>query len=150
MTEGISYKLGQCCHPLPGDRIVGLVTPGEGIVVHTIDCAELEKAQTDMHDWLDVSWGSHASATAPSLARVLVRVKNTPGSLGAVMTVIGNNGGNIFNMKVTERNPLFFEFEVDIEVRDLAHLQNILGALRVNAAVESVDRVREAKEVAAT
>ena len=45
LTEGISYKLGQCCHPLPGDRIVGLMVPGEGIVVHTIDCAELDKAQ---------------------------------------------------------------------------------------------------------
>jgi GTP pyrophosphokinase len=73
---------------------------------------------------------------------VLVRVKNSPGALGAVMTVIGKNGGNIFNMKVTNRNPLFFEFTVDIEVRDVAHLQNILGALRVNTVVESVDRVR--------
>jgi GTP pyrophosphokinase len=44
---------------------------------------------------------------------------------------------------VSSRNPLYFEFLIDIEVRDLAHLQNILGALRVNAAVESVDRVRE-------
>jgi GTP pyrophosphokinase len=149
LTEGISYRLGQCCHPLPGDRIVGLVTPGEGVVIHTIDCAELEKAQSSIDDWLDVTWGMHAAEGGPSVARVRVRVKNTPGSLGAVMTVIGNNGGNIFNMKVTERNPLFFEFEVDIEVRDLAHLQNILGALRVNASVESVDRVREAKEVAA-
>jgi GTP pyrophosphokinase len=150
LTEGISYRLGQCCHPLPGDRIAGLVTPGEGVVIHTIDCAELEKAQSSIDDWLDVTWGTHAAEGGPSIARVLVRVKNMPGSLGAVMTVIGNNGGNIFNMKVTNRNPLFFEFEVDIEVRDLAHLQNILGALRVNAAVESVDRVREAKEAAAT
>jgi GTP pyrophosphokinase len=149
MTEGISYKLGQCCHPLPGDRIVGLVTEGEGIVVHTIDCAELEKEQAAMEDWLDVSWGRQASEIAPSLARVLVRVKNLPGSLGAVMTVIGNNGGNIFNMKVTDRNALYFEFQVDIEVRDVAHLQNILGALRVNAVVESVDRVREGEEQAA-
>ena len=61
------------------------------------------------------------------------------------MTAIAANGGNIFNMKVTDRNPLFFEFMVDIEVRDVAHLQNILGALRVNDAVESVDRVREAE-----
>jgi (p)ppGpp synthase/HD superfamily hydrolase len=121
---------------------VGLVTPGEGVVIHTIDCAELEKAQTSMNDWIDVSWGRHAAEDAPSIARVNVRVKNAPGSLGAVMTVIGNNGGNIFNMKVTNRNPLFFEFHVDIEVGDLAHLQNILGALRVNAAVESVDRLR--------
>ncbi len=144
LTEGIAYTLGQCCHPLPGDRIVGLMTPGEGVVIHTIDCAELEKAQSTMTDWLDVSWGRHAAEDAPSIARVAVRVKNEPGSLGTVMTVIGNNGGNIFNMKVINRNALFFEFQVDIEVGDLAHLQNILGALRVNAAVESVDRVREA------
>jgi len=144
LTEGISYRLGQCCHPLPGDRIVGLMVPGEGAVIHTIDCAELEKAQTGMGDWLDVTWGLHAAEGGPSIARVLVRVKNAAGSLAAVMNVIANNGGNIFNMKVTSRNPLFFEFNVDIEVRDLAHLQNILGALRVNAAVESVDRVRDA------
>ncbi|HWD50683.1 MAG TPA: bifunctional (p)ppGpp synthetase/guanosine-3',5'-bis(diphosphate) 3'-pyrophosphohydrolase [Rhizomicrobium sp.] len=142
LTEGISYKLGQCCHPLPGDRIVGVMTPGEGVVIHTIDCAELEKAQVQMEDWLDVRWGMDAADVGPSLARVVVRVKNVPGSLGAVMTVIGNNGGNIFNMKVTDRNALYFEFQVDIEVRDVAHLQNILGALRVNAVVESVDRVR--------
>ncbi len=146
LTEGIAYKLGQCCHPLPGDRIVGIMVPGEGVVIHTIDCGELEKAQTEMADWLDVSWGKNAAELGASVARVLVRVKNAPGSLGAVMTVIGNNGGNIFNMKVTNRNPLFFEFTVDIEVRDVAHLQNILGALRVNAAVESVDRVRGPQE----
>ena len=143
LTEGISYKLGQCCHPLPGDRIVGLVNPGEGVIVHTIDCAELDKAQ-DVNDWLDVGWGVNAGETGLSVARVLVRVKNEPGSLAAVMTAIAANGGNIFNMKVLDRNPLFFEFLVDIEVRDVAHLQNIVGALRVNNAVESVDRVREA------
>ncbi len=143
LTEGISYKLGQCCHPLPGDRIVGILTPGEGIIVHTIDCAELDKAQ-NMNDWLDVGWGAGAGDQL-SVARVLVRVKNEPGSLAAVMTVIAANGGNIFNMKVLERNPLFFEFMVDIEVRDVAHLQNIVGALRVNNAVESVDRMREAE-----
>jgi guanosine-3',5'-bis(diphosphate) 3'-pyrophosphohydrolase len=142
LTEGISYKLAQCCHPLPGDRIVGLMIPGEGVMVHTIDCAELDKAQS-MDDWLDVGWGQN-SVDGLSVARVLVRVKNSPGSLAAVMTVIAANGGNIFNMKVLERNPLFFEFIMDIEVRDVAHLQNIVGALRVNNAVESVDRVREA------
>src|ERR1041385_6535507 len=95
-----------------------------------------------MEAWLDVSWGPHAAESGANVARVLVRVKNEPGSLAAVATVIGNNGGNISNLKVASRNPLFFEFLVDIEVRDVAHLQNIIGALRVNSAVESVDRVR--------
>jgi GTP pyrophosphokinase len=143
LKEGISYHLGQCCHPLPGDRIVGLLTPGEGVVIHTVDCEELERAETGMDDWIDVNWGSHAAEGGPSVARVTVRTKNVPGSLAAVATVIGNNGGNIFNLKVSARNPLFFEFLIDIEVRDVAHLQNILGALRVSASVESVDRVRD-------
>jgi len=69
-----------------------------------------------------------------------------PGSLAAVTTVIGNNDGNISNVKVANRNALFFEFLVDIEVRDVAHLENIIGALRVNASVESVDRVRGPQE----
>ncbi len=146
LTEGISYNLGQCCHPLPGDRIVGLMVPGEGVVIHTIDCAELERAQHGMENWLDVTWGSNAAESGPSVARVLVRAKNEPGSLAALATVIGNNGGNIYNLKIVNRNPLFFEFLLDIEVRDLAHLQNILGALRVNAAVESVDRMRGPQE----
>jgi len=146
LTEGISYHLGECCHPLPGDRIVGLMAPGQGVTIHTIDCEELDKAQSSMADWLDVAWDEDAMQAGPNVARVAVRVKNLPGSLGAVMTVIGANGGNISNMKVVSRNPLFFEFTVDIEVRDVAHLQNILGALRVNAAVESVDRVRGPEE----
>ena len=141
--EGISYHLGQCCHPLPGDRIVGLRVPGEGIVIHTVDCEELERAETDMDEWLDVSWSTHAAEGGPSVARILVRTKNVPGALAAAATVIGSNGGNIFNLKVTGRNPLYFEFMIDIEVRDVAHLQNIIGALRVNASVESVDRVRD-------
>jgi len=144
LTEGISYTLGQCCHPLPGDRIVGINTPGEGLVIHTIDCAELDKAH-DMNDWLDVGWGQGASDMGLSVARVHVRVKNAPGSLATVLTAIAGNGGNIFNLKVAGRNPLFFDFVVDVEVRDVAHLQNILGALRVSDAVESVDRVREAE-----
>ncbi|MGB8362963.1 MAG: RelA/SpoT family protein [Rhizomicrobium sp.] len=142
LTEGVSYRLGQCCHPLPGDRIVGLMVPGEGVVVHTIDCEELEKAQSSMADWLDVKWDTRIVENATSIARVLVRVKNAPGSLAAAIGVIGANGGNIFNLKVVTRTLLLFEFLVDIEVRDVAHLQNILGALRVNAAVESVERVR--------
>jgi len=143
LTEGISYRLGQCCHPLPGDRIVGILQPGEGVVIHTIDCGELEKYQDSMADWLDVSWGTHAADGGPSLARIFVRMKNAPGALGIVTTVIGNNGGNISNLKVVGRNALYFEINADVEVRDLAHLQNIIGALRVNDAVESVDRVRE-------
>ncbi|HET7335510.1 MAG TPA: ACT domain-containing protein, partial [Rhizomicrobium sp.] len=99
-----------------------------------------------MDEWLDVAWNNNAAVVGPHVARIQVRVKNAPGSFAAVATVIGNNGGNIFNLKVMGRNTLFFEFLVDIEVRDVAHLQNILGALRVHTVVESVDRLRGPQE----
>lgn len=142
LTAGVAYSLGTCCHPLPGDRIVGLLVPGQGAVIHAIDCGELEKAQSGIGDWLDVAWSDYAADAGPSIARLVVRVKNEPGSIGAAMTVIGNSGGNIHNMKTTNRNMLFFDFQVDVLVRDVTHLQNILGALRVNSSVEMVDRVR--------
>ena len=99
-----------------------------------------------MDDWLDVSWGQVGieGDNGQSVARILVRIRNEPGAMAAVMTAIAANGGNITNFKMTSRNPIFFEFTVDVEVRDVPHLQNILGALRVSDAVESVDRVREA------
>jgi GTP diphosphokinase / guanosine-3',5'-bis(diphosphate) 3'-diphosphatase len=147
LTGGVGYQLGSCCHPLPGDRIVGLMMPGEGAVIHTIDCAELEKAQSNSDvEWLDVAWGTHAAEMGPSVARLKVRVKNAAGSLGAAMTAIGVSGGNIFNMKTINRNPLFFDFQVDVVVRDVTHLQNVIGALRVMDTVETVDRVREPEE----
>jgi GTP pyrophosphokinase len=141
LTEGIAYRLGQCCHPIPGDRIIGLMSPGEGVVIHTADCDVLDRHQDSMADWIDVHWGAHASE-ALSVARVFVRVKNTPGALGILANIIGQNGGNISNIKITARNPLFFDFEIDVEVRDAQHLENLIRALRVDAAVEAVKRVR--------
>ena len=119
--------------------------PGEGVVIHTIDCDELEHGADDMDDWLDVGWGTHAAEGGPSVARILVRVKNAPGSLAAVMTVIADNGGNIFNLKVDRAAIRCSSNSWSIsKCAIVAHLQNILGALRVNAAVELVDRVRDA------
>ena len=76
------------------------------------------------------------------MARIIVRVKNAPGALAALANVIGHNGANISNLKITSRNPLYFEFLVDVEVRDAAHLENLIRALKVDATVEAVERVR--------
>ena len=140
LTEGIGYRLGACCHPIPGDRIIGLMVPGQGCVVHTIDCEVLDRHQDSMADWIDVRWKDHGNGL--SVARIMVRVKNTPGALAALANVIGQNGANISNLKISNRNPLYFEFQVDVEVRDAAHLENLIRALKVDATVEAVERVR--------
>jgi guanosine-3',5'-bis(diphosphate) 3'-pyrophosphohydrolase len=140
LTEGIGYRLGGCCHPIPGDRIIGLMVPGEGCVIHTVDCEVLDRHQDSMADWIDVRWKDHAGALA--VARIVVRLKNIPGALATLATIIGQNGANISNLKISNRNPLYFEFQVDVEVRDAGHLENLIRALKVDAAVEAVERVR--------
>jgi len=140
LTEGIGYRLGACCHPIPGDRIIGLMVPGEGCVIHTVDCDVLDRHQDSMADWVDVRWKDHGGAL--SVARIVVRLKNSTGALATLANVISNNGANISNLKITSRNPLYFEFQVDVEVRDAAHLENLIRALKVDSAVEAVERVR--------
>ena len=140
LTEGIGYRLGGCCHPIPGDRIIGLMVPGEGCVIHTIDCDVLDRYQDSMADWIDVRWKDHGDTL--SVARIVVRLKNSTGALATLANVISHNGANISNLKITSRNPLYFEFQVDVEVRDAAHLENLIRALKVDLAVEAVERVR--------
>ena len=65
-----------------------------------------------------------------------------PGSLGELSTVIARNDGNISNLKITDRSPQFFNMLIDIEVRDVKHLTNVIAALRANPSINSVERAR--------
>jgi GTP diphosphokinase / guanosine-3',5'-bis(diphosphate) 3'-diphosphatase len=142
LTEGIAYRLGGCCHPIPGDRIIGLMVPGEGVIVHAVDCEVLDRHQDSMIDWMDVHWRDRKEDSAYSVARISVRVENMAGSLASIANIISRNGANISNLKITNRNPLYFELQIDLEVRDTQHLEHIIRALKVDSAVEMVERAR--------
>jgi GTP pyrophosphokinase len=141
LIPGLAVHFARCCHPLPGDRIVGIVTTGKGVTVHTIDCETLESFSETPERWLDISWGEDAEA-GEHVGRLNVTIANEPGSLGAVSTVIGRNGGNIINLKITSRSADFWELLVDIQVADVRHLTNIIAALRATPAINQVDRAR--------
>ncbi|WP_449471022.1 RelA/SpoT family protein [Sphingobium chungangianum] len=136
LTPGIAYNLGDCCHPVPGDRIVGVRRTGEPIEVHTIDCRSLEAGQDD--DWVDLSWDSKSKG---GTARLQVIVKNQPGALAAVANVFGATKANILNLQLVNREGPFHTDIIDLEVNDAQHLNRILSALRALDAVVQADRV---------
>jgi len=136
LTPGIAFTLSDCCHPVPGDRIVGLRRPGEPIEVHTIDCLVLE-AGTDA-DWVDLSWDSEAKG---GTARLSVIVKNQPGALAAVANVFGINKANILNLQLVNREGPFHTDLIDLEVEDASHVARIISALRAIDPVVQADRV---------
>ncbi|MCC6481265.1 MAG: bifunctional (p)ppGpp synthetase/guanosine-3',5'-bis(diphosphate) 3'-pyrophosphohydrolase, partial [Sphingomonadaceae bacterium] len=136
LTPGIAYKLGECCHPVPGDRIVGIRQTGEPIEVHTIDCLALESGQDA--DWVDLAWDTKSKG---GTARLQVIVKNQPGALAAVANIFGVNKANILNLQLVNREGPFHTDIIDLEVADAQHLMRILSALRALDFVAQADRV---------
>jgi len=141
LTPGMALHYAGCCHALPGDRIVGIVTKGRGITIHTIDCDTLVDFSDTPERWIDVAWDLEETVDR-YVGRMSMVVENTPGSLGELSMVIGKNDGNISNLKFTNRSEDFFDMLIDIEVRDLKHLSNIIAALRASKAIKSVERTK--------
>jgi GTP diphosphokinase / guanosine-3',5'-bis(diphosphate) 3'-diphosphatase len=136
LTPGVAYNLADCCHPVPGDRIVGLRRPDVAIEVHVIDCAAL--ADGVDADWLDLAWGDGSDG---GTARLAVTVRNEPGALAAVTGIFGSNDANILNLKVEARDASFHSFLIDLEVHDRQHIARIVAALRAADPVTQAERI---------
>lgn len=143
LIPGMAINFAKCCHPLPGDRIVGIVTTGKGVTIHTIDCVTLEKFSGEPERWLDVSWNEEMIAGKSHISRLRIVLVNQPGSLGTLSNVIAKNHGNIANLNILERTPSFFDLSVDVEVQDVRHLSDIMAALRASPGISSVRRSQD-------
>ena len=138
----MSYHLSGCCSPIKGDTIVGIVTAGIGVAVHTVDCETLSSYNDNPERWLNISWDNSVNKNTVSNSRLNLVLKNQPGSLGKVTTIIAKNNGNISNINFSIRKVDFYEIIIYIEVRDTNHLKNILAALRLVSEVSSLERIK--------
>ncbi len=138
LTAGVAFRLADCCHPVPGDRIVGLRRPDAAVEVHAIDCPTLALPAPDA-DWVDLAWDD---ASDGGTARLAVILRNEPGALGAMASIFGTHAANILNLRLVHRDAGFHTFQVDLEVQDVAHVMRILAALRAADAVSSAERLR--------
>ena len=140
LTPGISLHFATCCTPVPGDRIVGIVQPDQGLVVHTIDCPKLAEFEDQGDLWQDLYWTPEAERNTIARARMRATIRNTPGVLGEVCTIIGEARGNIVGLKMHYRQEDFFDVDIDLDVKDNRHLTNLVAALRACPSVENADR----------
>ncbi|HEV7692264.1 MAG TPA: bifunctional (p)ppGpp synthetase/guanosine-3',5'-bis(diphosphate) 3'-pyrophosphohydrolase [Hyphomonadaceae bacterium] len=143
MTAGVTMHLAECCSPLPGDRIVGVLIPEKGIEVHVIDCARLA-AYDDLADrWIDLRWKpKDADAEVKAVGRIHVTTANRRGALALLTKTVSEAQGNIINVKTLKRSPDFFDFEFDVEVEDNRRLTQIVAAMRALSVVDSAERVK--------
>lgn len=140
LIPGMAMHFAGCCHPIPGDRIVGIVTTGKGITIHTMDCETLENF-TDMPErWIDVAWNPDSEDIQAHVGRLKVTMSHESGSLAALSNAIARDMGNINNLKITSRSADFFELLVDVEVQDVRHLNNVIATLRALPNMYRVER----------
>jgi GTP diphosphokinase / guanosine-3',5'-bis(diphosphate) 3'-diphosphatase len=140
LISGMAVHYAGCCHPLPGDRIVGIVTTGKGITIHTQDC-EIPAMFNEPERLMDLAWEDEINPSERYVGRLKTTFLNKAGSLAAVSTAISKHTGNIVNIKVTNRSTDFWEVLLDIEIKDNEHLQSIIAALRSLQIVTHVERV---------
>ena len=129
-----------CCHPLPGDDIVGIVTTGKGVTVHARGCQTLEGFATPER-FIDIGWEGEATGTMHT-GRVSVIAAHEPGMLAHVTNAVAKHDGSVTNLKIVNKQQDFQEILLDIEVRDLRHLSNVIASLRAAQGVTQVERAR--------
>ncbi len=139
LIPGMAIHFAGCCHPIPGDRIVGIVTTGKGVTIHTMECETLENYSDAPERWIDVAW-ERDLAGERHIGRLRAHISHEPAALATVTNVIAKENGNINNFKIVNRSTDFFEVMIDIEVEDLRHLNNIIANLRSKEVVQSVER----------
>ena len=147
LVPGMAIHYAGCCHPVPGDRIVGIVANGKGVTIHTRDCPTLETFSATPERFIDVDWDQAALPTGKvkgegHTGRISVIADNDPRAIANVTNAIAKQDGDVVNLRIVHRQADFFEMAVDVEVRDLRQLINVIASLRAAPGVHQVERAR--------
>ncbi|MGB2933628.1 MAG: bifunctional (p)ppGpp synthetase/guanosine-3',5'-bis(diphosphate) 3'-pyrophosphohydrolase [Methyloceanibacter sp.] len=126
---------------IPGDRIVGILNPGQGITIFPIHAEGLKAFDEQPEHWIDVTWDLDEDDPQRFPTKIAVTALNEPGSLAQIAAIIGEAEGNIDNVKMMKRGPDYTEMLIELEVWDLKHLNEILVGLRAKDVVSSATRV---------
>ena len=140
-SEGLAVQLASCCRPIPGDPIVGLIRKGQGLMVHTHDCANIAKLRGDRVDWVDVEWEPDVEGLFDVSIRVLVQ--NQRGVLAKLTTAIAEGQSNITDVSVESDHGTTTSVYFTLQVLNRAHLARVLRGLR---HIQEVIRILRLKD----
>jgi GTP diphosphokinase / guanosine-3',5'-bis(diphosphate) 3'-diphosphatase len=142
LVPGMAYHFAGCCHPVPGDDIVGIVATGKGVTIHARDCQTLEGFAATPERYIDVGWNLEAGPGVAHTGRISVIAENEPSALADLTNALAKHEGAISNLKIVNRQQDFLEVLVDVEVRDLMHLAKVIAGLRGVPRIKSVERAK--------
>ncbi len=140
-SEGMAVQFAQCCRPIPGDPIIGIISKGLGMVIHTHDCSVITKARHDPDRVLDVTWDPETRK--PFEVSIKLVAANQRGVLAKVAAEIAEAGSNIQNVAVDpEDGSSYTNMFFTLQVSNRLHLARIMRALRRIPEVVRITRVK--------
>ena len=149
LVPGMAHFFAGCCHPVPGDDIVGIVTTGKGVTIHARDCLTLTGFAATPERFIDVDWNYEAVGKGGPdgkgighTARVSVIAGNDTDALANMTNAIARQEGSVSNLKIVNRQQDFMETLIDIDVRDTVHLSKVIAGLRGAGGIKSVERTK--------
>ena len=141
LTPVMSLHYASCCNPIPGDTVLAYISQRKGLIIHIDSCEELKKIKINKSKIINVRWKDLKTNKDEFVAKINVVIKNEIGSLGSLSSIIGKSMSNIRNLNISERNSDFYKIDIEIDVKDLDHLSNVLVSLRTSEFVENVSRI---------
>lgn len=138
-VPGIAVHFAECCHPIMGDKIIGVIQPKKGLEIHVTSCSQLENQVSQ--NFIKVKWSQENDEGASFIARLRIVMLNKQESFALVTNIISSNGGSIANLKIEHRSSDFFSLLIDIKVTDMIRLGEIQAALRACSNIKSVRRM---------
>ncbi|MCB2261383.1 MAG: RelA/SpoT family protein [Candidatus Thiosymbion ectosymbiont of Robbea hypermnestra] len=138
-TEGMVVNFARCCRPIPGDGVVGIFSPGKGIVIHRQECRNLGDFQRQGDKWLDVEWAAEPGVDFSTEIRI--EAGNRRGVLATVATAIAEMGSNIENIQSHEKDGVSASLDFLLTVQDRRHLARIIRRLRAIPLVMRILRM---------
>ena len=139
-TEGVVVNFGRCCHPIPGDQIIGIMTAGKGLVIHRSRCRNVDRKNAFKDKWITVSWADESAQDF--VAGIRVETVNQRGVLATLAARIADAGSNIDDIVFEDKDDKSTTITFSIGVRDRKHLASIIRALRANPNVLKAARLR--------
>lgn len=141
LISGMAIHFAGCCHPIPGDHIVGVIHTGSGVTVHTEDCEMLTNFASMPDSVIDLTWDKDKSNTV-FVCRLKIVLNNEPGSFASIGAEIAKKHINIRNFKMLNRNIEFFEVLIDLDVFNVEQIEDIISSLSANNCIRYIERFK--------
>ena len=142
LISGIALKFGKCCHPVPGDAIVGIVTTGKDVTIHTQDCPTLGQYQDEPERWLDVDWNMNVVHDKVLPAKIKIVLDDKPSSLTELTNIVAQHNIPLTNLSTQHRSNGFSDIIIEVEVKNSGQLDVLLQALRAHKHITAVHRLK--------